>query len=85
MTDQNWILVDEVLGSLNANLVAGLLRSYNIPVYIDTDLTSSIFLGDLSIPARVFVPEAYYEQAVRLLDDDEDDDLPALDEPAIKL
>lgn len=82
-----WIMVDAVIGTLQADIVAGLLRSHGIPVYIDLDNAGSLFpssaFGSLIGKASIFVPESYYEMALALLA--EENEPPALDEPGIKL
>lgn len=85
--DDTWIMVDEVIGVIQAEIVAGLLRSHGIPVYIDLDNTGSIFpssaFGSLTGKASIFVPESYYQATLALLS--EEDEPPALDEPGIIL
>lgn len=80
----NWIMVAETLGQEESALIVGLLKSADIPAYVDTSSTISAAFGIVGGPGRVFVPEEYYEAALDMLDD-EDDDLPSIDEPSIIL
>jgi hypothetical protein len=79
-----WMEVALTAGEMEAQIIAGLLRTAEIPSYIENGggLLSTLAFGQMGLPARVFVPEAYYETALDLLD--EDDDIPSLDEPGIK-
>ncbi|NJL93148.1 MAG: hypothetical protein HC915_05185 [Anaerolineae bacterium] len=77
----------ETVGALHAEIIAGLLRSVQIPVYIDLDMPGSLFpssaFGNLSGIARIFVPQEYYEIALVLLEED-DPDQDYLDEASIQ-
>lgn len=79
---QDWIQVASAMGELEAEVIAGLLRSSDIPVYMEsTNIMPAIF-GQAGAMKRIYVPEKYYDFALDLLDDS---DLPALDEPGIQL
>lgn len=86
--NDTWMLVAEAVGTLEAEIVAGLLRSNDIPVYAEMQNARSLFpssaFGQLQGLVQLYVPEAYYEAALDLLDED-DLDTPALDEPSLKL
>jgi len=81
MTD-TWIEVAQTFGEMEAQIIAGLLRTADIPAYIEQGggLSASAF-GQIGLPVRVYVPEAYYESALDLLD--ESDVPPSLDGPGI--
>ncbi len=69
---QTWYIVGHAAGMAEAEIVAGLLRSASIPVYL---LRES---GSIALPLTfgllggvdIAVPEAYYAEAMALLDDD---------------
>jgi len=79
-----WVEVAQATDLLEAEVIAGLLRTEEIPSYIEQSggLSASAF-GGMGLPARVYVPEEFYDTALDLLDED-DDSPPALDEPGIK-
>jgi len=81
MNKQTWIEVAQAGSSMEAEMIAGLLRTADIPVYVESVRGLPSIFGHLADPCRVFVPEPYYEAALDLLDDD---NLPALDEPRIQ-
>lgn len=84
--EHSWVQVAMAIGTLQAEIIAGSLRAYDIPVYIDLDNAGSLFpssaFGNLTGNARIFVPEEYYDYALTLLDDE---DPLSLDEPDIHL
>jgi len=76
--DRAWYIVAEAMGMTEAEIVAGLLRSAGIPVYLFREalgtampVTVGLFGG-----VQVAVPEAFYAEAMTLLDG-EQDELPA--------
>ncbi len=81
---ETWIEIAQTLYRAEAEIIAGLLRGQNIPVYIEPsqELPSAVF-GGFGTGMRLFVPETHYEDACNLLDDD--DDFSALDTPEIQL
>lgn len=85
--NDTWMLVAETIGTIQGEIVAGLLRSNEIPVYVDMDNAGSLFpssaFGQLQGLVRLYVPEEYYEAALLLLEET-DPDTPELDEPSIK-
>lgn len=82
--DVTWMEVAQAFNGFEAEIIVGLLRTANIPTYIENNLFGlpSTVLGQSS-PRRIFVPLAFYEEALALLADD--DEPPALDEPSIRL
>ena len=74
---ETWVQVSETIGNLQAEITAGLLRTQNIPVYVDVGSAHTIFpgsaFGPLSGIVRIFVPEEYYEIAISLLNADDED------------
>jgi hypothetical protein len=90
--DDTWMEVAQTLNHFESEIIAGLLRTADIPVYIENNPMGlpSTFFG-MSSPGRVYVPARFYELALDLLDnsddllDEGDDDFPpALDEPSIR-
>ena len=79
-----WIEIAQAATEMEGEIIAGLLRSADIPVYMEraSNVMPAIF-GNYMIPQRLYVPETHYEEACLLLDDY--DDTPALDEPGIQL
>lgn len=72
-----WYVVAEVAGVTNAEIVAGLLRSARIPVYLYREAAGSSALPltvGLLGSVTVAVPEIYYAEALALLDADSDQD-----------
>lgn len=73
--DSVWYVVAEAAGMTNAEVVAGLLRSASIPVYLYREAAGSSALAltvGLLGSVNVAVPEAYYAEALALLDADDD-------------
>lgn len=79
-----WIEIAQTSNLLEGEVIAGLLRSADIPVYMENaaNVMPAIF-GHYVTPQRLYVPETHYEEACLLLDDY--DDTPTLDEPGIHL
>ena len=80
-----WMEVAQTIGEVEAQIIAGLLNTAEIPTYIEngSGLSASAF-GTMILPGRIYVPQEYYEAALDLLDENEDLFPPALDEPGIK-
>ena len=77
-----WMEVAQAGNGVEAEIIAGLLRTADIPTHIESLFNlPGVFFGQ-SAPGRVFVPAQYYEVALELLYD-EDDEFPELDEPGI--
>jgi hypothetical protein len=90
--DDTWIEVAQTLNQFESEIIAGLLRTADIPVYIESNPMGlpSTFFG-IGSPGRVYVPAQFYQLALDLLDssddllDESDNDFPpALDEPSIR-
>jgi hypothetical protein len=79
-----WIEVAQTANLFEGEVIAELLRSSNIPVYMEraTNMMPAMF-GHYVIPQRIYVPDIHYEEACLLLDDY--DDTLSLDEPGIQL
>jgi hypothetical protein len=72
--DNTWIQVAETWGDAESAIVVGLLHAANIPTYIDqTGAFPIAALGQIGGPGKVYVPAGYYQLALNLLDEDEDD------------
>ena len=88
LTPQNpdkitWMEVAQAGSGVEAEIIAGLLRTAGIPTHIESLFNlPGVFFGQ-SAPGRVFVPAQHYESALELLDDDDGDSPPELDEPGI--
>lgn len=79
---ETWIEIAQASSRAEAEIIAGLLRGADIPVYIEPMQAVPVAVfGDLGLGMRLFVPETQYDEACDLLDDD----LPALDTPGIQL
>jgi hypothetical protein len=76
-----WCVVAHAVSMTDAEIPAGLLRTAGIPVFLFREAVGSsaipVFFGLLG-GVEVAVPEAYYEEAMALLDEDEEglDELP---------
>jgi len=78
-----WVVVDQAYDMASAEVPAGLLRSASIPVYLFREAAGSVIpvaFGMLG-GVEVAVPEAYYDEAMALLSDDETPD--ALPPPGV--
>jgi hypothetical protein len=79
---KTWYVVAYAVSMTDAEIPAGLLRSAGIPVFLFREAAGSsaipVSVGLLG-GVRVAVPEAYYAEAMALLDfeDDDFDELPA--------
>jgi len=83
---QTWYVVATALGMMEAEIIAGSLRTAGIPVYLFREAA-----GAVPIPlsyglggVEVAVPEAYYEEALALLEPD-DKEPPDLLPPGLNL
>lgn len=84
--DRTWIQVAETWGDAESAVIVGLLHAANIPTYIDSNAVFPLAaLGQLGGPGKVYVPAVFYQLALSLLEeddeelDDEDDFLASLD------
>lgn len=79
--DRMWFIVAEAMGVTDAEIVAGLLRSAGIPVYLFREAlgTAMPLTVGLVGGVQVGVPEAYYAEAKALLESDQDTAPPAFD------
>lgn len=69
-----WVVVAKAYDMASAEIPAGLLRSAEIPVYLFREAASSVIpvgFGMLG-GVEVAVPEAYYAEAMALLESDEE-------------
>lgn len=76
--DRTWYIVAEAMGSGDAEIIGGLLRSAGIPVYFFREAlgTAMPLTVGLVGGVQVAVPEAFYADAMALLEGDLDE-LPA--------
>lgn len=81
--DNTWVQVAEVYGNFHAEVIAGLLRTNDIPTYIESRSGMPSVLGHMGDLQRVYVPEKYFDIALDLLEDN--DDQLSIDEPGIQL
>jgi hypothetical protein len=79
----DWVVIANVVGLIEAEIVAGLLRTAAIPCYIHQESISAIY-GLAFSAIEVLVPAAYEAEAVALLDAPTlDDSATQIDEPPI--
>jgi len=75
---KTWYVVAYAADMVVAEIPAGLLRTAGIPVFLFREAAASsaipLTVGMLA-GVEIAVPEQYYEEAVALLDEDEDDGL----------
>lgn len=72
-----WYVVAHAIDMTSAAIPAGLLRSAGIPVYLFREAVGSaipVTVGKMG-GVDVAVPEAYYAEAVTLLEQDDDDEI----------
>ena len=85
--DGDWVVVAHATGPVDGEIIAGLLRTANIPYYIQQESIGRIYglsFGALGM-VTVLVPIDYEREAVALLDEPNLDDYPPqLDESPIK-
>lgn len=80
---KSWSVVADCTSSFEAEVIAGLLRTAEIPVFIQQDGAARAMGITIGIGAiRVLVPTPYEAEAVALLAEDETP--PLIDEPAIQ-
>lgn len=77
---KTWYVVEQVPDMTSAEVVAGLLRSAGIPVFLFREAINTalpLMYGPLG-GVEVAVPEAYYDEAMTLLgaEDEDLDELP---------
>lgn len=83
--DGDWVVVGYATGFTDAHIMAGMLRSFNIPVFVQQEAAAralglSIGMGMI----KVLVPAQFEEAAFELLEADENDDpATSLDGPPI--
>lgn len=80
--DSDWVAVAYAADRLEAEIVAGLLRSFEVPVFIQQEAMGRIFglsLGQLGM-IKILVPAAYEHVAVTLLEEDDPDPNTLLDD-----
>lgn len=84
--DDLWVVVAHATGQPEAEIIAGLLRTAEIPCYVQQESVGRVLgisFGSLGLVA-VLVPIAYEEEAIALLDSPTLDDGPLpLDGPSI--
>jgi hypothetical protein len=81
-----WTVVASAAGSLEAEIVAGLLRTAGIPCFIQQESAARAIGLTMGLGAiNVLVPSQFEEEALVLLDAPTlDEQPPAIDEPPIK-
>jgi hypothetical protein len=69
-----WEIVRTVSTEIEATLIAGRLRAYDIPAFVlsQVDSTRHFTIGALAV-AKVFVPEGFLQQAQMILSQPPDD------------
>lgn len=78
-----WVEVAQTLGNLETEIAASALRTANIPVYIEAMHGMPSIFGHMATPFTIYVPEAFYEAALDLLEGPENT-YPLLDEPSLR-
>jgi hypothetical protein len=71
MTNDEWILLEEVGGTLQAEMFRGLLEAQEIPVYLSQEGAGHAFsltIGTLG-KVQILVPGTFHERARQLIDD----------------
>lgn len=66
---RTWYVVATAFSLTDAEIPAGLLRSAGIPVYLAREAASAV-MGGIFGGVQVAVPEAYYAEALALLEAD---------------
>lgn len=76
--DRVWYVVAEAQGMTEAEIVGGLLRTAGIPVYFFREALGTALPVSVGLVGgvQVAVPEQYYDEAMALLESDEDNLLP---------
>ncbi|MBI5928989.1 MAG: DUF2007 domain-containing protein [Chloroflexi bacterium] len=81
--EKSWTVVADCTSSFEAEVIAGLLRTAEIPVFIQQDGAARAMGITMGLGAiRVLVPTPYEAEAMALLAEDETP--PLIDEPAIQ-
>ena len=84
--DGAWVMVAHATGLAEAEIIAGLLRTAEIPSYIQQESVGRVLgisFGSMGL-VKVLVPIAFEQEAIALLDEPTLDDLPpGLDGPTI--
>ena len=69
MSERKWILVDEVSGGIQAEILRGLLESQGIPVWLNQEGAGKAY--GITLPAlgsvQILVPSDVEERALELL------------------
>lgn len=69
MSEREWVLVDEVSGGIQAEILRGLLESQGIPVWLNQEGAGKAY--GITLPAlgsvQILVPSDVQEQALELL------------------
>ena len=71
MSDENWEVVDEVAGDIQAEILRGYLEAQGIPVWLSQEGVGRVYglgIGALG-NVQILVPSSNYEKARALLDD----------------
>lgn len=73
--DRVWYIVAEAQGMTEAEIVGGLLRTAGIPVYFFREALGTALPVSVGLVGgvQVAVPEQYYDEAMTLLESDEND------------
>ncbi len=85
-SNEEWTVVAETNGIVEAEIIAGLLRTADIPYYIQQESVGRVIGISLGAIGRVsvLVPTKFEAVAMALLDEPTMDDFPPqLDEPTI--
>ncbi|MCB9438135.1 MAG: DUF2007 domain-containing protein [Anaerolineales bacterium] len=81
----DWVVVAEVMGMMEAEIIAGLLRTAEIPCHLHQEGIGAAFgvsAGPMGF-IKVLVPSQFADDAFALLDDDEPDPADLIDGPTI--
>lgn len=78
----DWTVVAYAMGIEEAEIIAGLLRSFEIPVFIKQEAAGRAFGLSFGVlgAIRLLVPARFEQAALALLEDDNDDPSTLLDE-----
>lgn len=71
MQDEKWVVIDEVGGELQAEILRGFLEAQEIPVWASQEGAGRVYalgIGDLG-KVQLLVPSSYVQKARLLLDD----------------
>ena len=71
MSDENWEVVDEVAGDIQAEILRGYLEAQGIPVWLSQEGVGRVYglgIGVLG-NVQILVPSSNYEKARAFLDD----------------